>query len=156
MGIMKSLVGNMSVSLTVLSTFVFADSVVREPWRTAGNAVTRTGGLWGTGDALDVETTTIQHDSHNRSDTLGRLQCMYVAWQGQQVHSPILTAQRATQSRSRSRPQQHSLTSASQVCLHQVGRGPNDPRERLLNHQPHRGRHTPSHVDSHPLEGAID
>jgi len=71
MGIMKSLVGNMSVSLTVLSTFVFADSVVREPWRTAGNAVTRTGGLWGTGDALDVETTTIQHDSHNRSDTLG-------------------------------------------------------------------------------------
>ena len=56
MGIMKSLVGSMSVSLTVLSTFVFADSVVREPWRTAGNAVTRTGGLWGTGDALDVET----------------------------------------------------------------------------------------------------
>jgi len=47
MGIMKSLVGSMSVSLTVLSTFVFADSVVREPWRTAGNAVTRTGGLWG-------------------------------------------------------------------------------------------------------------
>ena len=97
MGIMKSLVGSMSVSLTALSTFVFADSVVREPWRTAGNAVTRTGGLWGTGDALDVETTTIQHDSHNRSDTLGRLQCMYVAWQGQQVHSPILTAQRATE-----------------------------------------------------------